>query len=854
LRESHARFRIGPNARHAWLKQMEATLDAAPIEDETRIALSHFFSSSSAYVIESDTAEPDHEELAARWSEQRLLDSVIAAIVEGRDDETLALAPRFASRPSVFIGLLARMLQTGRARLIHFVSDTTESDPSLATRRFAGTTLLHFAAGAGCLEVVALLLGHGVDPNLQGRGEHTPLYCVANECASETGPEVVRALVRAGATELVGELVEGRVSASVGFSLSGGISGVRAVASGDGWALTGTVPAVLDGDTADLVIVVAGPAHGEQLFVLPADAPGVTRRQLRTTDLGRPAATLELRDASAQLLVAADAAVVLAAVRRAAAVLVAAEQCGVSAWALDTAVEHAKVRKQFGKPVGSFQAVKHLLADLYAQAERARALVVTAVDLCRDTDGPVVDIAVEAAVVGASEAASAVTAGAVQVLGGIGFTWEHDAHLYYRRARANAALLGGLHVHKQALARLLLAGEGIAEPDPPATPDEAEFTARVRDWLATNTTVKAAVRGGDEVTEARHVAAGKAFRAALADADLAGITVPTQYGGAGLSITHDGAFARAVRGRESFEDVFGIGTGMCVPVLLTLGTEAQKSRYVAPLLRGEEIWCQLFSEPEAGSDLASLRAKAVREEDGSWVVSGQKVWTTYAHHADLALLLARTDPEAPKHQGITMFVVDMHAAGITARPLRQSTGDSEFNEVFLDAVRLPADAVVGEVNGGWHAATVMLMNERVLIGREPLVMSPPADFARLRQLVLDRGLASDTAATARLADVFLLERGLQLLGHKVAAGLRVGTDPGPFASISKLGAAQLARLTTEIAFDLAGPDAAAWDPDDAEAGVWSYSVLFAPALGIAGGTDQIQRTIIADRLLGLPRS
>jgi riboflavin biosynthesis pyrimidine reductase len=178
---------------------MEATLDAAPLDDATRNALRHFFSCSSAYVIGRDTAESDHEELAARWSEQRVLDSVIAAIVEGRDDETLALAPRFASRPSVFVGLLARMVQSGRARLIHFVIDAAERDPSLATRRFAGTTLLHFAAGAGCLEVVALLLRLGVDPNIQGRGDHVPLYCVANECASETGPEVVRALVRAGA-------------------------------------------------------------------------------------------------------------------------------------------------------------------------------------------------------------------------------------------------------------------------------------------------------------------------------------------------------------------------------------------------------------------------------------------------------------------------------------------------------------------------------------------------------------------------------------------------------------------------------------------------------------------------------
>jgi hypothetical protein len=178
---------------------MEATLDAALLDDATRNALRHFFSHSSAYVIGRDAAEPDHEELASRWNEQRALDSVITAIMEGRDDDALALAPRFIFRPSVFVGLLARMVQTGRSRLIRFVIDAVESDSSLAMRRFAGTTLLHFAAGAGCLEMVALLLRLGVDPNIQGRGDHTPLYCVANECGSETGPEIVRALIRAGA-------------------------------------------------------------------------------------------------------------------------------------------------------------------------------------------------------------------------------------------------------------------------------------------------------------------------------------------------------------------------------------------------------------------------------------------------------------------------------------------------------------------------------------------------------------------------------------------------------------------------------------------------------------------------------
>jgi truncated hemoglobin YjbI len=199
LRESHARFKITPEARGAWLRHMEAALDAAPMDDASRDALRHFFSHGSAYLIGADTAAPEHEELAARWSEQRVLDRVIAAIVQGQDDETLALAPRFRSRPSVFVGLFARMVQSGRPRLIRFVMDAVERDASLGTRCFAGNTLLHFAAGAGCLEVVDLLLRLGVDPNIQGRGEHTPLYCVANQCGWRAGPEVVRALVRAGA-------------------------------------------------------------------------------------------------------------------------------------------------------------------------------------------------------------------------------------------------------------------------------------------------------------------------------------------------------------------------------------------------------------------------------------------------------------------------------------------------------------------------------------------------------------------------------------------------------------------------------------------------------------------------------
>lgn len=199
LRESHARFRIGPAERRAWLKHMGATLKAAQIDEGTREVLRQFFLHSSAYVTGGKAAEPQHEELAGRWGEQRHLDDAISAITAGRDQEALALAPRFATRPSVFVGLLARMIQSGRSVLIRFVIDAVESDPALVARRSAGRTLLHVAAGSGCVEVLALLLRLGADPNIHDRGDHTPLYYAANECALETGTEVVRTLVRAGA-------------------------------------------------------------------------------------------------------------------------------------------------------------------------------------------------------------------------------------------------------------------------------------------------------------------------------------------------------------------------------------------------------------------------------------------------------------------------------------------------------------------------------------------------------------------------------------------------------------------------------------------------------------------------------
>jgi len=298
-------------------------------------------------------------------------------------------------------------------------------------------------------------------------------------------------------------------------------------------------------------------------------------------------------------------------------------------------------------------------------------------------------------------------------------------------------------------------------------------------------------------------------------------------------------------------EFFGIGMGMCGPTLLDLGTEEQKLRYIRPLLRGEEVWCQLFSEPGAGSDVASLQTRAVKEGD-AWVVSGQKVWTSVARFADLGALIARTDPDRPKHDGITMFVVDMHAPGVTVRPLRDMTGGATFNEVFFDGVRVPVENVVGEVNAGWAASVRMLLHERVSIGGSTRPRRGAA-FGSLTEVCRSRGLDRDPVVRQRLAELYVRERVVHLFGTRLAQEARVRRNPGSRGSVGKLSGAELARFSADVAAELLGSDAIAWDGTDREAARWAAAILSAPAGGIAGGTNEIQRNIIGERVLGLPK-
>ncbi len=347
------------------------------------------------------------------------------------------------------------------------------------------------------------------------------------------------------------------------------------------------------------------------------------------------------------------------------------------------------------------------------------------------------------------------------------------------------------------------------------------------------------------------LARARAWRAALYDAGLAGLGYPSAVGGHGGGPAETAVFREESRGRIPTEEAFfGIGVGMALPTIRDLAPETLQQRFLRPGLRGEEIWCQLYSEPGAGSDLASLSTRAVLDGD-EWVITGQKVWTSGAQNSQLAVLLARTDPEAPKHRGITMFILPMEQEGVTVRPLRQMTGNAEFNEVFLDGARLPRDWVIGELHGGWRPAVALLAHERVATGTGSVARSEteraksgrmPLPVRQLIDLVTEVGRAGDPLLRQDLARLYTGEQVMSWLGQR-----------GAHPSIGKLWRTLQGRAAAELAHKVALRGGAAWGDDDVTQDYFAYHILNCRAMSIGGGTDEMQRNTLAEKLLGLPR-
>jgi alkylation response protein AidB-like acyl-CoA dehydrogenase len=386
--------------------------------------------------------------------------------------------------------------------------------------------------------------------------------------------------------------------------------------------------------------------------------------------------------------------------------------------------------------------------------------------------------------------------------------------------------------------------------------DEGAFRSRVRDFLHTHATPAGDdhILALDPPTDAERVARAQAYQAALFEAGLAALTWPTEYGGQGLADRYQTIFNEESLDYDTPSNVFTIGFGMCIPTVLAHGSEAQKQRYVRPAARGEEIWCQLFSEPSAGSDVAGLRSTAVRDGD-EWILNGQKVWTSGAHHSQYGIALARTDPAQPKHKGLSMFILDMRAPGLTVRPLRQMNGAANFNEVFFDGVRIPADQLLGEAGEGWRVALTTLMNERVAIGtgRSTEKMSPLAPITLHLELARSRGLVEDPVARQELMNLLIRYWVLDMVGLRIRATVAAGRVPGPEGSVAKLSGALLMQEAAAVGCRLAGAAATAWPEGDDLAAQPSQMLLQAPSAGIAGGTNEVMRNILGDRVLGLPK-
>ncbi|MGV0735585.1 acyl-CoA dehydrogenase [Mycobacterium syngnathidarum] len=580
--------------------------------------------------------------------------------------------------------------------------------------------------------------------------------------------------------------------------------------------VSGTADYVLGADAAGVLLLPAG----DQVVLVDGNAAGVSIELLTATDFSLPLARVALDSAPAQVL-----DVSRQRFSDITAAVLAAEAAGLARWTLQTATEYAKVREQFGKPIGSFQAVKHMCAEMLLRSEQVSVSAADAARAVSESDDSQLSIAAAVAAAAGVDAAEANAKDCIQVLGGIGITWEHEAHLYLRRAYGISHALGGRRRWIRRVSALTQQGvrrelridlESVADLRP-------EISAAVAEVAA-------------QPVEKRQVA--------LAESGLLAPHWPRPYG-RNASPAEQLLIDQELAAAEVERPDLVIGW-WAVPTILEHGSPEQIDQFVPATLRGDLAWCQLFSEPGAGSDLAALRMKAVRAEgpngEPGWKLTGQKVWTSAAQKAHWGVCLARTDAEAPKHKGITYFLIDMKTPGIVIRPLREITGDELFNEVFFDDVFVPDEMVVGTVNDGWRLARTTLANERVAMAGGTALGNPMEELLRTLGAQPD----VDPADLDRLGGLILTAQVGSLLDQRIAQLAVSGQDTGAQASARKLIGVRYRQALAEFRLELSDGGGAVRNQE-------VHDFLNTRCLTIAGGTEQILLTVAGERLLGLPR-
>jgi alkylation response protein AidB-like acyl-CoA dehydrogenase len=647
-------------------------------------------------------------------------------------------------------------------------------------------------SGYGLTELGIVLeeLGRVVAP-----GPFLPtVIAAAVVAASLPGPE---------ADGLLRELADG--TSACGLGLSGSLRRTGSTIDGDaGVVLAATVADLLLLRLHDDMVVV--PRVHDRVTVTATPSLDKSRRVGRVTVTGLPVAEVTVLSGAAARAVQIGRA------------LAAADAAGGAAACTEMAVEYAKQRMAFGRPIGQFQAIKHHCANMLAQSEIALAAAWDAVRFAADPEAAELPTAAAAAV--ALPAYLYCSRLNIQVHGGIGFTWEHDAHLYLRRAMSLISVFGPIEEARERVLVAALSGKTpITRLD--VSPEAPDLRAQARQFRARYESLPDGER-----------------RAALVDSGFLVPHWPPPWG-RGADLLEQVAIDEELAGLPR-----PAAGGWLALTLTAVGTPEQQERWVRQALEGTIGICQLFSEPDAGSDLASLKTRAERT-DGGWIVNGQKVWTSGGMTADWGYALVRTDPAAEKHAGITVMMIHMTAPGVDRRPLRQITGDAHFAEVFLDNVFVPDRDVIGEINQGWGIARTTMGNERMVIGSTITHVQP----ALLVELTRQR--APEGAPIRQDVGTILAEHhALTMLDLRRAMRALVDGQTGAEGNITKLIGNELDQRITEVGMRMLGPDAAAID---GEAAAWGYQFLFTRAYTLGGGTSEISRNAIGERILGLPR-